>query len=119
MKLKRIERKTLLYKSEVEYADFCLNHVEGCSHGCRYPCYAYNMKRRCGTINKLIFNDYLDEKNSYNSTWTGLYLIKSISHTIYPGSYRQNINFVRNAHLVNTSPNQVNLKTTAPGKFNV
>ena len=43
-------RKTLLYKSEVEYADFCLNHVEGCSHGCRYPCYAMMMKKRCGII---------------------------------------------------------------------
>lgn len=45
-----IKRKSLLYKSEVEYADFCLNHVEGCSHGCKYPCYAYMMKRRCGII---------------------------------------------------------------------
>ncbi len=45
-----IQRKTLLYQSGVEYADFCLNHVEGCSHGCRYPCYAYMMKKRCGVI---------------------------------------------------------------------
>lgn len=45
-----IVRKTLLYKSEVEYADFCLNHVEGCSHGCKYPCYAMMMKKRCGVI---------------------------------------------------------------------
>jgi DNA repair photolyase len=49
-KMQTIERKTLLYKSEVEYADFCLNHVEGCAHGCRYPCYAYMMKKRCGII---------------------------------------------------------------------
>ena len=48
--MQTIKRKTLLYKSEVEYADFCLNHVEGCSHGCKYPCYAYMMKRRCGTV---------------------------------------------------------------------
>ena len=48
--MKTIERKTLLYKSEVEYADYCLNHVEGCSHGCKYPCYAYMMKKRCGII---------------------------------------------------------------------
>lgn len=45
-----IERKTLLYKSGVEYADFCLNHVEGCSHGCKYPCYAFMMKKRCGIV---------------------------------------------------------------------
>ncbi len=49
-KMESIERKSLLYKSKVEYADFCLNHVEGCSHGCRYPCYAYMMKKRCGVI---------------------------------------------------------------------
>lgn len=48
--MQSIERKSLLYKSEVEYADFCLNHVEGCSHGCKYPCYAYMMKKRCGII---------------------------------------------------------------------
>ncbi|MEK7309220.1 MAG: radical SAM protein [Planctomycetota bacterium] len=48
--MQSITRKTLLYKSEVEYADFCLNHVEGCSHGCRYPCYAYLLKKRCGTV---------------------------------------------------------------------
>lgn len=49
-KLKTIIRKSLLYKSEVEYADYCLNHVEGCSHGCKYPCYAYMMKKRCGVV---------------------------------------------------------------------
>ncbi len=50
MDIQYIERKTLLYQSGVEYADFCLNHVEGCSHGCKYPCYAYMMKKRCGII---------------------------------------------------------------------
>jgi len=48
--MQTIQRKSLLYQSGVEYADFCLNHVEGCSHGCRYPCYAYMMKKRCGVI---------------------------------------------------------------------
>lgn len=48
--LPRIYRKTLLYKSRVEYANFCLNHVEGCSHGCKYPCYAMMMKKRCGLV---------------------------------------------------------------------
>ncbi|MBU2592904.1 radical SAM protein [Patescibacteria group bacterium] len=46
----KIYRKTLLYKSGVEYADYSLNHVLGCSHGCRYPCYAMMMKKRCGII---------------------------------------------------------------------
>ena len=50
MKLDSIQRKSLLYQSGVEYADFCLNHVEGCSHGCKYPCYAYMMKKRCGIV---------------------------------------------------------------------
>jgi len=49
-RLPQIIRKTLLYKSGVEYADFCINHVEGCAHGCNFPCYAYIMKRRCGAI---------------------------------------------------------------------
>jgi len=40
----------LLYKSGVEYADFCLNHVEGCAHGCRFPCYAFNMAKRFGKV---------------------------------------------------------------------
>lgn len=54
-KLPRITRKTLLYKSGVEYADFGLNHVEGCIHGCRYPCYAMILKKRCGQV-----KDYKD-----------------------------------------------------------
>lgn len=45
-----IKRKTLIYKSGVEYADYGLNHVEGCSHGCTFPCYAMMMKKRCGII---------------------------------------------------------------------
>jgi DNA repair photolyase len=49
--MQKITRKTLLYKSGVEYADFCINHAEGCSHGCTYPCYAMMLKKRCGVIN--------------------------------------------------------------------
>lgn len=45
-----MKRKSLLYKSAVEYADFCINHVEGCSHGCRFPCYAMLMAKRFGRI---------------------------------------------------------------------
>ncbi len=48
--IKSITRKTFLYKSGVEYADYSLNHVEGCVHGCTYPCYAMMMKKRCGQI---------------------------------------------------------------------
>lgn len=53
----KIQRKSLLYKSGVEYADYCINHVEGCSHGCRFPCYAMNMKKRCGVIKD--YNDWI------------------------------------------------------------
>lgn len=47
---KFIRRKTLIYKTEVEYGDYTMNHVLGCSHGCTYPCYAYLQKKRFGTI---------------------------------------------------------------------
>ncbi|MBI5071778.1 radical SAM protein [Candidatus Falkowbacteria bacterium] len=55
-----IRRKSLLYKSGVEYADYCINHVEGCSHGCRFPCYAMMMKKRCGVING--YDDWIKPK---------------------------------------------------------
>jgi len=56
----RIKRKTLLYKSGVEYADFCINHVEGCAHGCKFPCYAMMMKKRCGIIKN--YKDWIKPK---------------------------------------------------------
>jgi len=43
-----ILRKSLLYKSKVEYTDYCINHVQGCSHGCKFPCYAFLMAKRFG-----------------------------------------------------------------------
>ena len=48
-----IERKTLLYKTGVEYGDYTLNHIQGCSHGCLYPCYAYMMAKRFGKIKNI------------------------------------------------------------------
>jgi len=41
-----ITRKTMLYKSGLGF--FCVNHVQGCSHGCLYPCYAYMMAHTYG-----------------------------------------------------------------------
>ena len=58
--MKTIRRKSLLYKSGVEYADFCINHVEGCAHGCRFPCYAMMMKKRCGIIKS--YKEWLQPK---------------------------------------------------------
>ena len=46
--METIKRKTMLYKTGVEYGDYTMNHVQGCSHGCKYPCYAYLMARRFG-----------------------------------------------------------------------
>ncbi len=45
-----MKRKTLIYKTGVEYGDYTLNHVQGCSHGCTYPCYAFMMARRFGKV---------------------------------------------------------------------
>lgn len=58
--MQKITRKTLLYKSGVEYADYGLNHAEGCSHGCTYPCYAMMMKKRCGIIKS--YKEWLEPK---------------------------------------------------------
>ncbi len=48
--METIQRKTLLYKTGVGGMDYCINHVLGCSHGCRYPCYAFSMKRSYGQV---------------------------------------------------------------------
>ena len=45
-----MNRKTLIYKTGVEYGDYTLNHIQGCSHGCKYPCYAYMMAKRFGKV---------------------------------------------------------------------
>ena len=45
-----IQRKSMLYVTGVEYGDYTMNHVQGCSHGCKYPCYAFLMKKRFGQI---------------------------------------------------------------------
>ena len=44
--METIERKTLLYKSGLGF--WCVNHVQGCSHGCLYPCYAFMMAKSYG-----------------------------------------------------------------------
>lgn len=45
-----ITRKTMLYKTGVEYGDYTINFVHGCAHGCKFPCYAFAMKKRFGQI---------------------------------------------------------------------
>jgi len=63
--MRRIKRKTLLYRSGVEYADFGINHVEGCAHGCKFPCYAMIMKKRCGVIKS--YKEWLKPKIVVNA----------------------------------------------------
>lgn len=38
----------MLYKTGVEYGDYTINHVQGCAHGCKFPCYAMMMAKRFG-----------------------------------------------------------------------
>ena len=55
-----IERKSLLYKTGVEYGDYTINHVQGCSHGCTFPCYAMMMAKRFGKIKT--YEDWCEPK---------------------------------------------------------
>lgn len=48
--MKTITRKTMLYKTGVEYGDYTINHVQGCAHGCKFPCYAMMMAKRFGKV---------------------------------------------------------------------
>lgn len=48
--IRYMERKSMLYKTGVEYGDYTMNHVLGCSHGCKYPCYAFLMAKRFGKV---------------------------------------------------------------------
>lgn len=54
----------MLYVTGVEYGDYTMNHIQGCSHGCLYPCYAFLMKKRFGQI------------KSYKE-WTEPYLVSN------------------------------------------
>ena len=59
-----IQRKTMLYETGVEYGDYTMNHVLGCAHGCKFPCYAYLQKKRFGQV-----KDYED--------WCKPYLVEN------------------------------------------
>lgn len=45
-----IRRKSLLYKTKVEYGDWTINHIIGCMHGCHFPCYAMMMAKKFGWV---------------------------------------------------------------------
>lgn len=55
-----IKRNSLLYKTGVEYGDYTINHVQGCSHGCKFPCYAMMMAKRFGKIKT--YEDWCEPK---------------------------------------------------------
>lgn len=55
-----ITRKTMLYETGVEYGDYTMNHVQGCAHGCNFPCYAFLMKKRFGQVKT--YEDWLEPK---------------------------------------------------------
>jgi DNA repair photolyase len=50
--MKSITRKTLFYKSKVDYGNYAINHAQGCSHGCTY---CYEMK---GKVQKNKIKNY-------------------------------------------------------------
>lgn len=58
--MEKITRKSLLYKSRVKYANFALNHVWGCCHGCTYPCYAFMDSKWHGQAS--CYNDWIKPK---------------------------------------------------------
>lgn len=45
-----IRRKSLLYKTKVEYGNWTINHIIGCKHGCLFPCYAMMMAKKFGWV---------------------------------------------------------------------
>lgn len=63
--MKTIKRQSLLYKTGVEYGDYTLNHVQGCAHGCKYPCYAMQMAKRFGKVKT--YKDWCEPKLAENA----------------------------------------------------
>ena len=58
--MQTIKRNTLLYKTGVEYGDYTINHVFGCAHGCKYPCYAMMNAKRFGKTKS--YEDWCEPK---------------------------------------------------------
>ena len=50
----------MLYETGVEYGDYTMNHVQGCAHGCNFPCYAFLMKKRFGQVKT--YEEWLEPK---------------------------------------------------------
>ena len=63
--METFERKSMLYKTGVEYGDYTINHALGCSHGCKYPCYAFLMAKRFGKVKS--YNEWITPKIASNT----------------------------------------------------
>ncbi len=63
--MKTFRRKTMLYKTGVEYGDYTINHVQGCAHGCKYPCYAMQMAKRFGKVKT--YDEWCEPKLAENA----------------------------------------------------
>lgn len=63
--MKTIKRQSMLYKTGVEYGDYTLNHVQGCAHGCKYPCYAMQMAKRFGKVKS--YEEWCEPKLAENT----------------------------------------------------
>jgi len=59
-KIGAIERRSLLYKTKVEYGNWTINHIVGCMHGCKFPCYAMMMAKKFGWIKD--YNDWREPR---------------------------------------------------------
>jgi DNA repair photolyase len=40
-----IQRKSLIYITGIKYGNYTINHIQGCSHGSKYSCYAFLLKK--------------------------------------------------------------------------
>ncbi len=60
-----IRKKSLLYKTKVEYGDWTINHIMGCMHGCNFPCYAMMMAKKFGWVKD--YNDWRKPRLATNA----------------------------------------------------
>ncbi len=58
--MKYTTRKTILKKLKYEPKLFSINHIDGCTHGCKYPCYAFAMAKKFEKVKD--YNEWLDIK---------------------------------------------------------
>lgn len=40
-----IQRKSLIHITGIKYGDYTINNIQGCSHGSKYYCYAFLLKK--------------------------------------------------------------------------